>query len=246
MSSDGPAFYDNDAVFQIYMAEAGRVDNPKDTLEQPVMLELAGDLTDKRLLDLGCGDAAIGRLALSQGCRSYLGIDGSHNMVEAAAQNLTGTTGEVIQSTIEHWDFPTEAFDLVLSRLVFHYLKDLDAVFEKVFHTLVAGGRFVFSAEHPVITSCDRAWQGKGPRQDWIVDNYFNTGRRVTAWLGGQVVKYHRTVENYFVGLQRAGFFVESLREAEPQRGRFEQYDTFQRRQRIPLFLAMAARKAHD
>jgi hypothetical protein len=62
--------------------------------------------------------------------------------------------------------------------------------------------------------------------------------------MGGQVIKYHRTVENYFVGLQRAGFVIESLREAEPQREHFNEDEaTYQRRKRIPLFLNMAAQK---
>jgi hypothetical protein len=61
--------------------------------------------------------------------------------------------------------------------------------------------------------------------------------------MGGQVVKYHRTVENYFVSLQRAGFSIKSLREAEPQRIHFEDDDTYQRRKRIPLFLIMAGQK---
>ena len=108
---------------------------------------------------------------------------------------------------------------------------------------LVAGGRFVFSVEHPVITSCDRAWQGQGPRQDWIVDNYFDTGLRVTAWLGQQVVKYHHTVEDYFLGLQRAGFVIESVREACPQRTRFTREEAYRRRMRIPLFLFLAGKK---
>lgn len=43
-------------------------------------------------------------------------------------------------------------------------------------------------------------------RQEWIVDRYFDVGQRVTHWLGDQVVKYHRTVEEYFLGLQTAGF----------------------------------------
>ena len=58
------------------------------------------------------------------------------------------------------------------------------------------------------------------------------------------MVKYHRTVEDYFVGLQRAGFAVESVREAEPQREWFEDDDTYQRRKRIPLFLIMAGIKS--
>ena len=95
-----------------------------------------------------------------------------------------------------------------------------------------------------MITSCDRGWQGNGPRQDWVVDNYFDTGERITSWMGGQVIKYHRTVENYFVSLQRAKFLIESLREAEPRPERFgNDNETYQRRKQIPLFLILAGRK---
>ncbi|WP_089938405.1 class I SAM-dependent methyltransferase [Candidatus Entotheonella palauensis] len=243
MTYDGPAFYDDDTIFNTYMTSRRRSNNPNDTIEKPVILELAGELTGQRILDLGCGDAALGREALTQGCQIYLGIEGSRNMVEAAQQNLAGTTGKVEHTTVEAWDYPAETFELVVSRLVLHYIEDVETVFKKIYHTLVPGGRFVFSVEHPVMTSCDRGWQGNGPRQDWIVDNYFNTGRRLTSWLGGQVVKYHRTVENYFAGLQRTGFVVESVREAEPQRERFKDDNTYQRRQRIPLFLIMAGKK---
>jgi SAM-dependent methyltransferase len=243
MTHDGPAFYDDDGIFHTYMARRSRADNPNDTLEQPIILELVGDLTNQRLLDLGCGDAAFGRDALTKGCQTYFGVEGSRNMVEAAQRNLAGTTGQVAQATLETWNYPTETFDVVLSRLVLHYIEDVDAVFRKVYQTLVAGGQFVFSVEHPVITSCDRGWQGSGPRQDWIVDDYFKTGRRITSWLGGQVIKYHRTVEDYFAGAHQAGFLVESVREAKPDRVWFEDDETYQRRQRIPLFLIMAARK---
>ena len=243
MAHDGPAFYDDDAVFKTYMARRSRIDNPNDTLEKPVILQLAGDLAQQRILDLGCGDAAFGRYALSQGCHSYLGIEGSRNMVAAAQAILAGTVGRVVQATVEDWEYPDEAFDLVVSRLVFHYIEDVEAVFKQIYKAVQCGGRLVFSVEHPVITSCDRAWQGDGLRQDWIVDNYFRSGRRVTSWMGGQVVKYHRTVEEYCVGLQRAGFVLESLREAAPQREWFEPTDTFERRQRIPLFLIIAGRK---
>ena len=243
MVYDGPSFYDDDDIFISYIAKRHRPDNPNDTLEKPVILELAGDLANRRILDLGCGDASFGCEALKKGCQTYVGIEGSQNMVAMARQNLAGTAGQVVHATVEGWEYPAAAFDLVISRLVFHYIQDINSVFKQVFQTLVGGGRLVFSVEHPVITSTDRGWQGNGPRQDWVVDNYFDTGPRITSWMGGQVVKYHRTVENYFVGLQRAGFIVESVRESEPQRERFEQEETFQRRKRIPLFLFVAGRK---
>jgi hypothetical protein len=61
--------------------------------------------------------------------------------------------------------------------------------------------------------------------------------------MGQDVVKYHRTVEDYFGGLQAAGFLVEGLRECRPRRGRFLREETYRRRLRIPISLVMAARK---
>ena len=114
MSLPGPAFYDDDTVFATYMASRQRPDNPNDTLERPVLLDLIGALAGRRVLDLGCGDAAFGRDALALGCRAYVGVEGSRNMVAAARQTLAGTPGEVVHAAIETFDYPTAAFDLVV------------------------------------------------------------------------------------------------------------------------------------
>lgn len=243
MGKTGPDFYDDEAVFTTYASGRSRLDNPNDTLEKPVLLELAGDLAGKRILDLGCGDAAFGREALERGCRSYLGLDGSRYMINAALKTLSGTMGQAIHADIEQWAYPQGEFDLVVSRLALHYLAEIEPVFAQVYRSLVARGSFIFSIEHPVITSCDRAWQhGAGVRSDWIVDDYFDTGERVTTWLGGQVSKYHRTVEDYFSALQKTGFSIDSLRESRPQRRHFVSEDTYLRRKRIPLFLFFSAK----
>ena len=244
MPAEGPDFYDEDEVFKTYWeGRRSRNDNPNDTLEKPVILELAGDLAGQRILDLGCGNADFGLYALSQGCQLYLGVEGSHKMAAAAQPQFAGTAGAVVRATIEEWDYPVDAFELVISRLAFHYIRDIEAIFKQVNRTLVNGGRLVFSVEHPVITSSDKGWQRTGPRLDWVVDNYFLTGQRITSWMGSQVIKYHRTVEGYFLGLQRAGFRVESVRESAPHREHFKDEATFLRRQRIPLFLFMAGQK---
>src|SRR6266567_3213802 len=60
---------------------------------------------------------------------------------------------------------------------------DVGAVLRRVYATLAQSGRLVFSVEHPIITSSDQAWQGHEPRQAWLVDDYFVTGRRETEWI---------------------------------------------------------------
>ncbi len=52
----GPEFYDGPDIFSTYMRGRERRNNPNITLELPVTLELLGDITNKRILDLGCGD----------------------------------------------------------------------------------------------------------------------------------------------------------------------------------------------
>jgi SAM-dependent methyltransferase len=243
MGLDGPSFYDDAQVFATYMRHRSRDETPNDTLEKPDLLDLIGSAVGLRVLDLGCGNAEIGRELLAAGSQSYLGVEPSRNMAREARETLTGTGGWVEEATIEAWGYPPDAFDLVISRMALHYVEDVEAAFRQVFRALSSGGRFVFSVEHPVITSCDRGWPEGSKRQDWIVDEYHVSGRRVTRWMGQDVVKYHRTLEEYFGGLQRAGFVVEALREARPRRELFLREETYARRLRIPLMLLMAARK---
>ncbi len=112
MGKNGPEFYDDEAVFATYMSgRETRVDSPNDTLEKPVFDELVGNVSNLRILDLGCGNASFGLEALQLGCQSYLGIDGSYNMVEAAKERLANTLGKVVCATIETWVYPSHQFD---------------------------------------------------------------------------------------------------------------------------------------
>ncbi len=243
MTFPGPAFYDQQQVFEAYSRHREDPAAPNNTLEGPLIHSLLGDVQGHDFLDLGCGAAAFGKELLAAGAASYQGVDGSRNMVEQAERNLQGCIGRVILGDLRDWDFPAAAYSRICARLVLHYLPELAPLLRKVHQALRPDGLLVFSVEHPVITSCDRAWQGQGLRQEWIVDDYFRTGERSTDWIGSRVIKYHRTVEDYFLAVQSAGFRVESLRESMPARENFVSDEDFARRQRIPLFLLMAARK---
>lgn len=245
MAKEGPDFYDQSDVFGWYRTKRDRPHNANNTLEKPVFDDLAGDLSGLRILDLGCGDGRFGQEALVKGARAYTGLEGSQNMFQAAQSRLAGADATLIHSTIQDWDFPAQKYDLVASRLVLHYLEELSPTFADVYRSLVPGGRFIFSIEHPVMTCCDRVRRPNTLRQDWIVDDYFTTGPRVVSWMGGEVIKHHRTVEDYFQALVTAGFTVEALRESRPRRERFADEETYLRRLRIPLMLFFSARRAH-
>ena len=112
-----------------------------------------------------------------------------------------------------------------------------------MFQTLKTNGTFTFSVQHPVITSSFESLQTSGKRTSWLVDDYFKLGKRVEPWIDQEVIKYHRTTEDYFTLLQQAGFTITSLKEATPNPTYFQDEEEYKRRLRIPLFLLFSCTK---
>jgi SAM-dependent methyltransferase len=168
----GDTFYDNPEVRANYLAHRTQPDNPNDALERPLFLELAGNLNNLDIVDLGCGDAAFGKEALLQGARSYTGIEVSQAMANLARQTLASASGQIHHEKIETWRAQTEQADLVSSRLALNYVENLKPVFQEMYQALRPGGRVIVSVEPPIITS-NFASLTEGRRTTWLVDNYF-------------------------------------------------------------------------
>ncbi|OPA73758.1 SAM-dependent methyltransferase [Paenibacillus selenitireducens] len=237
MEYDGSSVYDNAEFLQQYLLRRNRQDSPNNIIEKPVLLELMGDFTGKTVLDLGCWDGRFGYELLQQGCKYYEGVEGSSNMVHEARTRLDTTNSQIHHATIEGWNYPQHTYDIAISRLALHYVQDIQPTFGHIHHALVPGGEFIFSVQHPVLTSSMASAEISGKRSNWIVDEYFELGKRTEPWIGESVVKYHRTFEAYFQALKQAGFTIEDVRECSPRPELFEHQDEFKRRMRIPLFL---------
>jgi SAM-dependent methyltransferase len=240
MSGRG-AFYDDDEWRATYLQGRERPDNPHDAIERPIFRELAGDLSGLDIIDLGCGDARFGREALEEGAHSYLGVEISEQMAILAQKNLEGLNGRIIHGSIEGWRARPREADLVTSCLALNHVEDLGNVFMQVRTALRTDGRMILSVEHPIITSNYRNLEA-GRRTSWLVDDYFLTGARPHRWVGREVVKYHRTLEDYLDLLQGSGLQLVTLRESRPLRENFQSEEEYRRRLRIPLFLFIVAR----
>ena len=115
--------------------------------------EMMPDFRDRRVLDLGCGFGWHCRYASEQGARRVVGIDLSEKMQQEARVKTPSALIEYIHMLVEDIDFPENSFDIVISSLVFHYIKSFDDICKRVSRCLAPGGDFVFSVEHPVFTA---------------------------------------------------------------------------------------------
>ncbi|MDQ0273546.1 SAM-dependent methyltransferase [Cytobacillus purgationiresistens] len=163
-------------------------------------------------------------------------------MIEQAELNLQAwKNSQIIHSALELYSFSVSNYHMIVSQLVLHYLEDFRQICENIYNSLHSGGKFVFSVQHPVITSSFKSSGAK--RADWVVDDYFQKGKRIEPWIEEQVIKYHRTIEEYFMILKDTGFIINELSEATPDEKNFPSREEYERRKRMPLFLLFSCEK---
>ncbi len=147
--------------------------------EHPAMLALAGDVNERRVLDVGCGSGALLRALRDRGA-IVTGIDKSAEMLELARRRL-GSDGSAELQVAELGSplpFPDETFDDVTASLVLHYLEDWGPALTELRRVLKPAGRLLVSVNHPF---AENLWHSKvGFEPD-----YFATYNYVTEWTAG-------------------------------------------------------------
>ncbi|MGW3342798.1 class I SAM-dependent methyltransferase [Nonomuraea rubra] len=110
------------------------------------LLEAAGIGGGDRVLDLGCGNGQITRLAARNG-RHAVGVDLSEPMLArarsvAAAEGVRNVTFE--RGDVQVHPFETGSFDVAVSRFAVMFFSDPVAAFANVARALRPGGRLAF------------------------------------------------------------------------------------------------------
>jgi SAM-dependent methyltransferase len=195
-------------------------DNPaglNEMVEQLAMLSLLPDVKGLTVLDLGCGAGELSRRIKALGARKVIGVDISANMLELARKEVPpGVTFQ--QKAMEEVDFERDTFDLVVSSLAFHYIADLQNMFQKIHGFLKPSGMLLFSMEHPILTCSQgvhRGWikESSGNKICWPVDRYSEEGKRESHWFVEGVIKYHLTVSSIMNYLIDIGFIIKAVME---------------------------------
>lgn len=116
-------------------------------------IHLLGDLSGKRVLEIGCGHGRSLKYAADLGAAELWGLDISVSQLETAKSFLEeqGVGASLICSPMEEeCGLPTDYFDLVFSVFGIGWSTDLDKTFKLIRSYLKKGGEFVFSWSHPI------------------------------------------------------------------------------------------------
>jgi SAM-dependent methyltransferase len=214
-------------------------------LEVPALHALLPDLQGLSVLDLGCGFGDFARHARTEGAASVTAVDVSQRMI-AEAIRLTEDGGiKYVHRSIESFSPAPESFELVVSSLALHYVDDYAAVILRVFSSLVAGGHFIFSVEHPICTAHPVGWTRSpdGKQLHWPIDRYHDEAERHTKWFVDGVTKFHRTLETYVNTLVAVGFRLDHLGEPKPSSAALQTRPSLEDTLRRPPFLLLAVTK---
>lgn len=180
--------------------------------EQPAMLELAGDVAGRRILDAGCGSGPLFAALRDRGA-IVTGIDASASMLELARGRLGADADLRVADLASPLLFPDGAFDDVIASLVLHYLQDWGPTLAELRRVLAPGGRLIVSVEHPFAIVLMQRLAGEK------ID-YFQTRNRTEEWtMGGQAAQmsfWDRPLHAMTDAFTAAGFRISVISEPPP------------------------------
>lgn len=239
--------YDNETFFEQYGKMSRSIEGLNGAGEWHALRSIIPNMTNKRVLDLGCGYGWHCKYAIEQGAKQVVGIDLSKKMIAKAIEINSDPRIEYLTISIEDFDFKAyEEFDIVISSLTFHYIESFDNVCKSIRNCLKTEGNFIFSVEHPIFTSYgSQEWHKdcNGSILHWPVDNYFNEGKRHANFLNESVVKYHKTLTTYINGLLKNNFEITNLVEPQPSAQMLEKVEDMKNELRRPMMLIIGAKK---
>ncbi|RHO21962.1 class I SAM-dependent methyltransferase [Amedibacterium intestinale] len=237
--------YDEEQFFKKYSEMERSKKGLEGAGEWHELQKILPDFHDKKVLDLGCGYGWHCKYAANHGAASVLGIDISHKMLNIAKQKNKDEKTEYQCIAMEDLDFEEASFDVIISSLAFHYVKDFESLANNISKWLKQGGEFVFSVEHPVFTSYgtqDWYYDENGNILHFPVDNYYYEGKREAVFLGEKVIKYHRTLTTYLNTLLQKGFMLQHIIEPKPPQSMMH-LEGMKDEMRRPMMLLLSFKK---
>lgn len=153
--------YDNPIFFESYKKLRKNDLGFNNLIKQPIIRSLLPALNGKVVMDIGYGFGDFCRYAAAQGASKIKGIDPSQNMIDEAKKNTLEKNIEYECIPVELYYSEENQFDIIVSSVAFHYVKDLSTIVNKIYSWLKPDCELVLSVEHPICSANPQAKKGK-------------------------------------------------------------------------------------
>ena len=176
--------------------------------ERPAMLALAGEVSGRRILDVGCGSGPLSAALRARGA-DVTGLDVSAAMIDLARQRLGEEADLHVADLGTPLPFADAEFDDVVASLVLHYLEDWAGPLSELRRVVRPGGRLLVSVNHP------SAYAIVYPEADYFeVTKYSEdyTFDGTVTWL----TFWHRPLHAMTDAFAAAGFRIATVSEPPP------------------------------
>lgn len=172
-------------------------------------LHLFGDVNNKKVLEIGCGNGHSLKYVADIGADELWGIDISPEQVKRTQKYLSSKNinAKIICSPMENeCKIPHNYFDIVYAIYSIGWTTDLNKTFNQIYSYLKKGGIFIFSWSHP-IHKCVLSENN----QFIFYNSYFDESRYSFSIGNKKVILSNRMLSTYINYLSANGFFIEQL-----------------------------------
>ena len=188
----------------------------------PTVSKLIKELTntDDLVLDIGCGEGYLTRLADSLKRKVY-GCDLSLEMITAAKQQNSSITYWIQDIEKKNSNLKNSPkFKLIISNLVFTYLKNINEALINTLNYLDSDGYLVIIIPHPCFYHKENyRWFMEENKKPYEIGKYFEEKTYIKEIANGIKTHYiHRTLQSYINIFTKNKFVLVKLLEPQPEK----------------------------
>ena len=177
-------------------------------------LRLFEDMTNKKVLDIGCGSGHSLLYMAEKGASELWGVDLSEKQIKLAKETLRDLASKLYCAPMEEdIGLPKLYFDAIYSIYAIGWTTDLSSTYNLIYSYLKPGGYFIFSWDHPLyahLLSQNGQLYLTGSYQDEGITTYQNFKDEEVP-----VTIPKRKMSTYINELIKAGFTIESVIESD-------------------------------
>lgn len=217
----------------------------------PLLWEHFGDVHEKKLLDIGCGNGYFAYHTAQKG--AHVTAFDNTGMIKIATQYFSHPQIQysVLDGT-QSFPYPDASYDHITANLVLMDIEHIDSLLSEAARVIKPDGSIWISILHPCFTPpvgrFRRGWKGRLNRKHayFHLNNYFDAPQKSLKHTFGRdqaaTEYFHRTISDYTAAFAKQQLVVVKTNEPRPSPAFVENHPQFFHATKISIFLVFQLR----